>query len=230
MEPNEDLIPSFRVEFGWDQETPTRLRVGVFNRALPQPVFTTAPIETPRKQAYTIARTFVTWVNGVLKPGWICEFNQQRLYLDHSHATAMHMYSLRVEEDLETKVCNLSESQLTRLTAELKAKQLLQNLHPDIFIKVERGGSFYIQSTRHVYICNVDSRRLWVLLPQGPKSLCVYLQDSSVQQNKYDWVIGMYRYLMGAEQTLLKTANHFDFWLSENEEVKIAEDQTQEKG
>lgn len=209
----------FRVQLraDFDQGDPPPLYLGCWDRAIPEAeqLQTQIPFETTRKQIYAIARKFCIWVNIVKKPGYEAYLNQQRLYSEEVAIRERHNHLVvRTTQAIER---DFNYEQLKAATN--RARDLLKQLNYELWRKMECGDAFYLKGLEYVYIVSPRSKKLSVLLPEGPKSLCVYITDPNVQENKYDWAIAMWTYLQGAEQHVLQTANHFDFWLADGGEL-----------
>lgn len=224
------MAAEFRIQLDWDPHQqegeggPPPLKLGVFDRHITDPPpYINIPFNTPRKQIYDIAVQYCVYVNGVLKPDWECVFERNRLYQDHIACLNRHAYTTRA-----TELVGLRHGEIavptSRDQAQIVAEALLRQLNPTLADKVKKGASFYLQGTKHVYIIQPQSRKLCVLYPTGPKFLCVYVTDSAVQDNPYDWMIAVWKYLVASEEKLLTTANEFEFYLTDTEEVKLVED------
>ena len=98
-----------------------------------------------------------------------------------------------------------------RQNAEERAKELLVSLNPTLVKQIEKGGAFYLNGPTFVYIVNVDLRAVTVLFEDRPRSLCIYIRNRDVQDNKYDWAIAMWMHIKANEVEFLRIANHFEW-------------------
>jgi len=216
-------MPTFEIRLRKGEEDPPLLHIGCFSRHLDQDFFTAVPFNTERKACYEIADNLAIYINRQ-NLGWTAQTDRQHLYNDfkrlHWEFRERQHYTLTTEDT--TEIYDLVNAQHL---AEQKARALLFDLNAQLCEKVDKGKAFYLQGTRYVYIIHPNSKKIDVLYPTGPISLCVYIQDSTVQHNKYDWALAMWKYLVAAEQHVLTTANHFDFYLNvDTQEVTIAQD------
>jgi hypothetical protein len=224
----------FRIQFSWDPNqvtadgSPPPIKVGFFHPELTSSIFTEAPFSHTRKQLYRVAETFCVYVNEILKPGWVAEVNQQRLYNDETSIRRHHDHLTRVNDPIDdfdgVIIENWEERSAKRALAKTRAFELLKTLNPELAEKIHAGSAFYLQGTRYIYIVSPQSQKLSVLLPKGPMSLCVYIIDSTVQENTYDWAIAMWKYLTAAEEYTLKIANHLTFYLTDAKELRYEEE------
>lgn len=221
-------MPTFEVRLKGDRGVdPPLIKIGVFSRHIEQDVFTTVPFDTERKDLYQFADNFAIWINR-REYGWDAQVNRQHLYNDYrmihwEFRQHQHFPPVLGNQDTINEI--LSSYQIAH-NAETKAKALLNEMNPELCKKVDSGGAFYLQGARYIFIVNPVHKKVDVLFPDGPKSLCVYIKDPTVQTNKYDWTLAMWKYLSGAEEHVLKTANHFDFYLTGAQEVTTLAQET----
>jgi hypothetical protein len=92
-------------------------------------------------------------------------------------------------------------------TAKATAKELLRQIDPILFEKMERGVAFYFCTNAHAYIWHPGQRAIVSLDEDMPKYVCVHSKDNAVEQNPYDWALTMRTYLLGAETHWRSKAN-----------------------
>jgi hypothetical protein len=195
---------------------PPVFKVGVFSQHIERDVYTTVPFTTTRKELYELADRFAIYVNKQ-NFGWRAQTNRQQLYTTYRAVTYQHhvldTYAIH-SKDLDTR-------HKEARAAEEKARELLNSINPELCKQMEGHEAFYLQGARYIYIVEPLYKRLNVLHPECPKSLCVYITDRTVQGNKYDWAIAMWMYLTANEEHVLVTANHFNFNLVSVKEGKL---------
>jgi hypothetical protein len=218
-------MPTFEVRIRRGDTNPPSLDIGLFDRHLEQEHFMNVPFDTPRKECYTHADRFAVYIN-LQNLGWAAQTNRQHLYQDWTRLHWQHRerdyWQVNIDEQIvQSYVDTFAQAQ----QAESKARTLLFDVNPSLCEKVDKGGPFYLQGTRYIYIIHPTSKKIDVLKPEGPTSLCVYIKDQTVQHNKYDWALAMWKYLTASEEHVLTTANHFEFRLNiDTQEVTIDEE------
>jgi hypothetical protein len=220
------MVPTFCITVREDADAdPPVWKVGVFDAHLDAPVYTTVPFATTRIELYDVAKRFCVALNR-RDLGWSVKFNRQTMY--NSYVSEARIHHMRTHpNDIARGVTTEGtingpswiEQFHQRQAAEAKAFDLLQSVNPSLANKMKSGHAFYLQGQKHVYIVEPSYQRLSVLLPEGPRSLCVYITESDVQNNKFDWALTMWTYLQGMEDDLLSIANHFPYALWNTEEV-----------
>lgn len=164
----------------------------------PMPPTPTGINPHPAKPLWLRARVFGAALNA--------EVDIASLRRDLAEARSRHYFNTRnIRREEVTQ-----ERLLRERSAQERAQDLLRSALPLIYKEVCNSYAFYMDSPEgERFLVDVSNRNVVWLQKDSPRGLCIYLRDSSVQQNKWDWTLAVYLYIRGATKTFLETANEY---------------------